>query len=267
MTRRHAAAVVVILLSGCTHVQLRSNTLHQAQTVHEVHQQEVLDNLAMFTLDPTAVPFFTLVGAGTAAVSDTGTASTPLGWLRSGFQSVGLTLSAQRLSQENFTLAPISDPDKLSRMRCAYQAAVGYPLESGGCIDCCALARQWSTTKWTGRPAPSEDANWHCPDHCWPQPGWYGAGCKKQIPACVLYVGHFRDRYVWVSQAGADDFARLTLMILDFATAIPGSDRIGPTKSNALQEELTPPSQLPVRQNFFFPSPVPQLVIPTSPIQ
>ena len=34
--------------SGCTYHQLRKNTVGQADTIAELHQQQVLDNLAMF---------------------------------------------------------------------------------------------------------------------------------------------------------------------------------------------------------------------------
>jgi hypothetical protein len=258
---------VALLLSGCTHVQLRNNTLHQAQAVHEVHLQQVLDNLAMFTMDPDAVPFFTVVGAGTAAVSDTGSASTTLSWIKLGFESVSPTFSASRLSQENFTLAPISDPDKLARMRCAYQAAIGYPGADGQCIDCCALRSKWSQSKWTGRPDSSE-----CIDECSPQPGWFCMGCKSDVPDSAKYVGHCHGTYVWVTPEGYDQFARLMLSILDYATAI-SSARVGkaqeptPTAEEAPGAEPESVSETPLRQNFFAPSPVPQVVIPLSPMQ
>jgi hypothetical protein len=259
------ALLLVALFAGCTHTQLRFNTLHQAQVVHEIHEQQVLDNLAMFVGDPNAVPFFTVVGAGTAAVSDTANASVPLGWIKAGFQSVGLTISGIRLSQENFTLAPISDPDRLARMRCAYRAAIGYPLELGGCVDCCALAREWSTQGWTGKPAPKDDPQSQCPDACWPHPGFFCSGSYWQVPKHALYVGHYRHNYVWVTSNGTDEFARLVLAILDFATAVPPK----PPSHGGPPTELLPPLQqgAPMRQNFFAPTQPPQVVIPIAPLQ
>ena len=47
-------AVVALLLpvvAGCTHQQLRFNTVSQARTVADVHTQQVLDNLAKFVHD------------------------------------------------------------------------------------------------------------------------------------------------------------------------------------------------------------------------
>lgn len=255
--------LLTAFFTGCTHTQLRFNTLHQAQAVHEIHEQQVLDNLAMFVGDPNAVPFFTVVGAGTAAVSDTANAATPLSWVRTGFQSVGLSISGTRLSQENFTLAPISDPDRLARMRCAYRFAVGYPLEVGGCVDCCALAKEWSTKGWTGKPAPKDDPTWECPDACWPRPGFFCRGTHSQVPKHALYVGRYRHTYVWITPDGTDEFARLVLAILDFATAVvPRS----PSHAGATEAVEPLEQSAPVRQNFFAPAQPPQVVIPISPL-
>ena len=209
------------VLIGCTHVPLRKNTLHQAQAVHQIQQQQVLDNLAMFASDPNAVPFFTVVGAGTSAITDSGSASTALGWLRTGFQSVGLTISGNRVMQENFTLGPLNEPDALARMRCTYQAAVGY--SGSRCIDCCSLEEGWGNTSWDGLPAPEE-----CPHECSFRPGWFCVGCKCDVPKDACYVGRYGDTYVWVPPAGSDELARLTLTILDYATGLPPAT---PTKT------------------------------------
>src|SRR4051794_11674873 len=60
---RNGFALALLLASvGCTSVQLRNNTLSQAEAVHQVQQQQVLDNLAMFVVNPNAVPFFSIAG-------------------------------------------------------------------------------------------------------------------------------------------------------------------------------------------------------------
>lgn len=287
--------VLTLVASGCTHVQLRRNSLGQAQAVHQLQQQQVLDNLAMFVANPDSVPYFTIAGAGQSSVSDQGSASTTLNWLRAGFQSIGFTVSGNRLMQENFTLAPLNDPDQLARMRCAYQTAVGY----GGspCINCCALQQQWGDKSWDGLPASTE-----CPDGCAPQPGWYCVGCKGDVPSNACFVGCYGKTYIWVPASGTDEFARLTLQILDYATAVPGApatktikttrkfpaDAAGiekiveetqvvlavpPATTDASTMSDTeefpfgaapnvPASPAPVRQNFFVPQALPQVVIP-----
>lgn len=280
--------VMAAALCGCTHVQLRNNSLNQAHAVHQLQQQQVLDNLAMFVVDPNALPFFTIPGAGTSAVSDQGSASTSLNWLRAGFQSIGLTVGGSRLQQENFTLAPLSDPDKLARMRCAYQAAVGY--SGTGCIDCCNLEKRWGDATWDGRVAPEK-----CVDECSPQPGWFCTGCKKDVPKNAPYVANYGSTYVWVLPHGTDELARLTLAILDYATAVAAPPKtktvtttirfpvaegeperiveetvvvpLTPSEFHAMSTEATgePADRMlpaPLRQNFFIPQELPQVVIP-----
>jgi len=289
-----------LTLVGCTHLQLRNNTFHQAQCAHDLQQQQVLDNLAMFVVDPNSVPFFTIVGSGTSSVTDSGSASTSLSWLRTGFQSVGLNLGGGRVMQESFNIGPLTDPDKLARMRCAYQQAVGY--HNSSCIDCCGLQKEWGNRKWDGRPASDT-----CVDECTPAPGWFCVGCKKDVPKNACYVGHYGKTYIWVPPGGSDELALLTLTILDYATAVPGQPKTKtvttttkyPSQNGieriveetevvlaqatskpalmqaAPSDQLPPPmdgmpsptTPSPARQDFYFsPAPqVPSVVIPVTP--
>lgn len=284
-----------LTLVGCTHLQLRNNTFHQAQCAHDLQQQQVLDNLAMFVLDPNSVPFFTVVGSGTSSVTDSGSASTSLSWLRTGFQSVGLNFGGSRVMQEGFTINPLTDPDKLARMRCAYQQAVGY--HDSSCINCCGLQKEWGNRKWDGRPASQA-----CIDDCTPSPGWFCVGCKKDVPKNTCYVGHYGKTYIWVPPGGSDKLALLTLTILDYATAVPGQPKTKTVKTTtkypsengfertveetevvlaqpapkaatdraATESEIPPPMEplpSPVRQDYnFLQSPqVPSVVIPVTP--
>ncbi|MFM2001710.1 MAG: hypothetical protein RI963_1136 [Planctomycetota bacterium] len=59
-----ATLIAVGLFSGCTHRQLRWNTTHQAQTLTDIYEQQVLDNLAMFVRNPNSTPFFAFPNAG-----------------------------------------------------------------------------------------------------------------------------------------------------------------------------------------------------------
>ncbi|MEM8864785.1 MAG: hypothetical protein AAGF31_04490, partial [Planctomycetota bacterium] len=48
-----------VATTGCTTARaLRHNTVSQANTVADIHQQQVLDNLAKFVHDPYAIPSF-----------------------------------------------------------------------------------------------------------------------------------------------------------------------------------------------------------------
>src|SRR5262245_57178439 len=107
--------------SGCTHVQLRRNAVHQATTVSDIHLQQVMDNLAMFVYEPNSLPFFSFPSGAVASVTDTGNLNFGVAWIRSGFNSANFGGAANRQAQENFTMVPINDPQKLALMRCAYQ--------------------------------------------------------------------------------------------------------------------------------------------------
>lgn len=123
------SVAVASTLTGCTHRQLRSDHVKQARTLTTIMEQQVLDNLAMFVSNPDALPFFALPAAGSATVTDSGSlAAGPL----NGNTSVG-PLGLSRDNQQNWTMAPVTDPDKLTRMRAQYQATLPLlNIEVGG---------------------------------------------------------------------------------------------------------------------------------------
>jgi hypothetical protein len=53
--------------------------------------------------------------------------------------------------------------------------------------------------------------------------GWFGRGCKKDIPKDACYVGHYRDCYVWVRPNGVEELTDFTLKILSFTSLIKES--------------------------------------------
>ena len=132
-------SIAIGLSCCCTHVQLRNNTIHQARSVADIHQQQVMDNLATFVVNPHALPYFSYAKSGVSDVTDTGRISTVLNWIASGFDRAVFTVEAQRAAKEGWTLEPINDPRKLELMRCAYQKVVqncGLGAMSMQCPDC-----------------------------------------------------------------------------------------------------------------------------------
>lgn len=218
----HLVVVVVglALLPGCTHMQLRWNFLHQAETAHAIQQQQVLDNLAMFIADPSAVPYFNAVGPGLTQVNDTGSLTASPSWVRSGFASIGSVFAASRVNQESFGTYPVTDPFKLSWMRCAYRAAVGAAVDPNEYAECCAIQQAWNKSGPAGCPGPLRQT---CSPECatnyvgLPPPGWFGFGTKHDVPRCAEYVGRHGGTYVWVLPAGSEQLARLTITIIGFA--------------------------------------------------
>ena len=134
-----SALLTIVLANGCTtHRALRRNTIKQAGTVTDIHQQQVLDNLAKFLYDPYAVPSFALATQGASDVTDNGQASGVTRWLANGFDNFSLTLSASRTAKQNWVMRPVTDPRKLELMRCAYQRVLANcgVAESACCPDC-----------------------------------------------------------------------------------------------------------------------------------
>src|SRR5262245_31383339 len=109
---------------GCAHQQLRWNTTHQARTLTDIYEQQVLDNLARFVHDPNALPSFAFPNQGGSDVTDTGSVGSDTTWNRIGFVSEVLRLSGTRGVKEAWTMTPVYDVRRLELMKCAYQHAL-----------------------------------------------------------------------------------------------------------------------------------------------
>lgn len=133
-------ALTLLASSGCAHHHLRYNTKHSAQSVAEVHTQQVLDNLAKFAHNCDSLPYFS-VASGAATEINTGLdASGPdLDWKSFTLTSWGIGTGASRDDKMSYTLTPITDTRKLELMRCAYQKVLTGScgcVQSGRCPDC-----------------------------------------------------------------------------------------------------------------------------------
>jgi len=227
-------AVVLVLVAGCTHLQLKRNTLGQLQTVSELYQKQVLDNLAMFIYDSGSMPYFSVLSTGVNSLSDAGTASggvtlareTLLNLFMVGQQAT--TVGVTRMALENWSANPVSDPRRLELMRCAYQKVVAAQMSrpeilSERCPNC---SERFSEFYGAANPAQLK-ADARVTSACLGcscSPPWLCWGRKKDVPrSCrdCLLVGHYCGTYVWVLPQGRDELAKLTLAILDFAINQP----------------------------------------------
>lgn len=136
--QRIAILLVVCAASftGCAHHQLRRNTVKQADTVADIHTQQVLDNLAKFAHNPGALPHFSYPQGGSSSVNDNVGGSSGFNFSPAQLMGWNFGINGQRTSNEAFTMVPINDPRKLELMRCAYQKAVAQCCLNGGMIDC-----------------------------------------------------------------------------------------------------------------------------------
>ncbi len=235
--------IPVLSGAGCTHVPLRRNTSRQAETLSEIYQQQVLDNLAKFVYDYNSLPHFAYANAGSTTVSDTATASGTVNWARIFFDTGDLGFTGSRNNEEAWTLTPVSDPRKLELMRCAYQRAVSSCVaqaESGGCPDCEKRFRDYYTGSPDGKiPAPGspEDPGIVTSECLRSDCCWFHVACKgcvgKHGPCCR--VGHYRGVYVVVPPGrGQAELTELTLAVLDYAVNKPAEEESVPSKEVTL---------------------------------
>jgi hypothetical protein len=104
----------------------------------------------------------------------------------------------------NWSLTPVSDPDRLRLMRCLYRNVVGCP-QDGECGRCKEGLERFFGPDWAMCAAPA---------------GWFGVGCKKDVPRDACAVGQYRGTYVWVTPAGRPYLTLLTFAVLDSATRL-----------------------------------------------
>jgi len=177
----HFTLTLALLAVGCTHTQLRWSTVKQADTLSDIYQQQVMDNLAMFVHDYNALPYFAFPSSGAATIDDRG--GIGVGSLNAFRISTGANVS--RGVQQSWQLSPVTDPHKLALMRCAYQAAVrncGEGLVSTGCPSC---DKRFEAFNGHGHTGDDEK--------CLESSCWLCVGCKRDVPKCCTcnYVGHY----------------------------------------------------------------------------
>jgi hypothetical protein len=202
-----------MLLAGCQHISLRNHTERQARTLTELQYSQVLDNIALFTQNPNALPFFSVAGQGQTSNNYAPSPSGGLGWdllnFNNGpplffFDKANVAMTGTFTANEGWNTLSVLNPDVLLLMRCVYQKVVGY---SGCDCDCEKKVQAF----FAGQPCYLDAM----------RPGWYGVGRRCDVPRCAVYVGRYGHRYVWVTAEGVDPLTRLTLAILDLATIAP----------------------------------------------
>ncbi len=201
----HGAVLVAMLLAlaGCNAEQLRFTTLRLSQSIPDLQEQQVINNFARIAASAASVPYYAVINVGTANILDTGSGG--LGALT--FQhNVGalstLNATASRAVTGNWTLNPMSNPDRLRAMRAAYQIALG--AEFIDTLDLTKLDAILKDQKELVVPR-----------------GWLGVGTKHDLPHKVCISSHCGKTYVWVTPDHGKDFADFALLMLNIATWVP----------------------------------------------
>jgi hypothetical protein len=210
---------VLLLAGGCaTHRSLCNNTVKTTATLTDLNYRMVLENVAMFVANPSAMPAIAVVNAGTVTVADQKTinANATYAPTETFSQQAGAGLpilsllfnpSASRILTENWSLAPVTDVDNLRRIRCAFQLVV-VGSETTNCDNCLDLLRRF----YLGETDRMD---------CMLPTGWFHAGCKKDVPRGACYAAHYCDTWVWVMPDGLEGLTRFTMTVIDLATGKP----------------------------------------------
>jgi hypothetical protein len=122
-----ALALVLALFgsNGCISVRLGQRAMNQASTLPDLHYQQVLDNLARFADNPSALPWHVNFREGTTQITDSA----------SGGAAVDLGPPAETLPQVfgsrtvvvQWGMTPVIHSIELRLLRIAYRRALGSP--------------------------------------------------------------------------------------------------------------------------------------------
>jgi hypothetical protein len=229
MRLRISIALVVCLASGCAHHRLAGNSVRHAETISEVQEQQVLDNLALFCSDPNALPHFATPSGGATGVSENKTASSTLGFNATTLTSVTPSLNGTLGLTENWTMSPVNNPQKLDLIRCVMLYVTGrIDCQDAACTDCVT-----KLTRFFG-------ADWQACDL--PPPGFFGYSNRPmRADECSIKSGEHCGCYVYVEKHQFQCLTKLTLAILNIATL---NDEVVAARLSGRE------SQVEVRESF-----------------
>jgi hypothetical protein len=210
---------ILPLFGGCAiQRSLCNHTVNTTATLTDLNHRMVLENIAMFVANPSAMPSIAIVNAGTVTVADqktinvtatvapTETFSQQAG---SGLPILSMLFNPNfsRSVTENWSLAPVTDIDNLRRIRCAFQLVVA-GKETTNCDNCLDLLRRF----YLGETDRMD---------CMLPTGWFCTGCKKDVPPKACFVANYCNTWVWVMPEGLEGLTRFTMTIIDLATGKP----------------------------------------------
>ena len=115
---------IVVVFPGCTSTRLKNSTLSQAETLADLQYQQVLNNVAMYCVNPEALPSFVSLRDGSAQIADLGSASY-LGDWHWAFASHPSILGS-RTVVEQWGMSPLTDDNELQLLSIAFRRAVGH---------------------------------------------------------------------------------------------------------------------------------------------
>jgi hypothetical protein len=129
MRKRGLVILLTLALSGCANVQLKLSTVRSASTLTDLQCQQVLDNLAMYCENPTALPWHVNLQNGAVQVADAGSIGTIAQTDLSHAFTWSPYFTGTRSIVTQWSTIPVTDDTTLKLLRLAYQIAVSYRAE------------------------------------------------------------------------------------------------------------------------------------------
>lgn len=121
-----AATLLASGLCGCTSLRLERSITSQATTLSDLHYNQVLNNLAAFSVNREMIPSHVSIRDGSAQIQDFGSANVGLEILRDVTTTLGL--SGSRTVVEQWGVSPVTDDIEVRLIQLAYQRAFGQPV-------------------------------------------------------------------------------------------------------------------------------------------
>jgi hypothetical protein len=232
---------VCAALSGCTHRQLTRSTVLATGTVMDIQYRTVLNNLALLSCHPEALPSHIDLTDGVVQVSDEAAFGTSGGFtaLAGDFGIERYGPSGSRNVSEQWGTDAVIDPQRLTGLQDLYRTALGLsPLPPPNTVAHLRRAKP-QDGKDGGKGGPGGDsgappspgsgpsgADRSVPIELLlsdvPPPGWFHVGGRKDVPKNACYVGRYGDRYAWVTPDGVPGLARFTVTVLGAVKLEPG---------------------------------------------
>lgn len=192
---------LVLTINGCAHAPLRRNTLRQAQTLSNVYEQQVLDNIALAIAAPESTPYFAIPKGGSTQVTQSGTSTVGLTWSPRTLLTETLNINGTGSLTENWSLEPVTNPDRLDLMSCLLLYVTC--RDSSHCQGCNEKLAFFFKDKFP-----------ECIPTC-----FFGFGKRSEVPKHCSKVGRYGQTYVWVAPGRYADLQAITLAMLDIVTA------------------------------------------------
>jgi hypothetical protein len=236
-------AVLCAALAGCTHRQLARSTVLATGTIMDIHYRTVLNNLALLSCHPEALPSHIDLADGVVQVSDEGAFGTGGGFTTSAgrFDIDQFGPSASRNVSEQWGTNAITDPHQVTALQDLYRVALGLPplpppntvvylrtkaaqREDGSSNKGSPDGRSSDTESEEDGSSPSSDrpqggeSDRSVPIEVLlsdvPPPGWFYLGYQWDVPKDACYVGQYGNRCAWVTPDGMPGLSRFTVTVL-----------------------------------------------------